>query len=366
MFLPPSTMALIQPMDQGVLEALEKRYRRSMLQKLLLQDQEGQSVIEGIKLSNMKDVVYTSAEAWNDIPAVTLTRSWNKPLASDKTASSDKEQNHADCQEQSVQSLAKELHHRHTDQDITMWINQASSDPGYQLSTNEKLIQQTVGPSTEEETDMEDDEDQDEPNTTISSSQAADVLDQCLAWYERQEEATASLLLLLQRIRDLAASKRYENLKQLTLSSFFQSSHSTSWLYTQCYVMLTSCTMYNIGNVMYALLCAFVERCNHDVMLLFHIYEHFTYINRGRSQGVRISKGPLYLIEKQAGQLPVLASTAACNTDLIFLCDMISKRLFLSRVQSLPNHGEEHFITTKRDTCPCSSPLSSSRRVGSS
>ena len=53
MFLPPNTTALIQPMDQGVLEALKRRYRRSMLQKLLLQDQAGQSVIECIKSIKM-------------------------------------------------------------------------------------------------------------------------------------------------------------------------------------------------------------------------------------------------------------------------------------------------------------------------
>ena len=28
--------------------------------------------------------------------------------------------------------------------------------------------------------------------------------------------------------------------------------------------------------------------------IVFHIYEHFTYMNRGGSQGIRISEGPLY------------------------------------------------------------------------
>ena len=48
----------------------------------------------------------------------------------------------------------------------------------------------------------------DEPITTISIGQVANMLEQCLKWYERQDEATASSLLLLKRIRDLAASKR--------------------------------------------------------------------------------------------------------------------------------------------------------------
>lgn len=35
MFLPPNTTSLFQPMDQGVLEALKRRYRKALLQKIL-------------------------------------------------------------------------------------------------------------------------------------------------------------------------------------------------------------------------------------------------------------------------------------------------------------------------------------------
>ena len=178
----------------------------------------------------MKDVVYMCADAWDDIPAVTLTRSWNKLLASDKTNDSDQQPEGADCQGQSVKSLAKELDNNLTDDDIANWMKEDSSDPGYQVFTDEEIIQQTVSPSVEEDRGMGDDEDQDEPTTTISSGQAADMLEQCLKWYEHQDEATASSLLLLKRIRDLAASKRYKNLKQLTLTSFIQASPSTPLL----------------------------------------------------------------------------------------------------------------------------------------
>lgn len=85
-------------------------------------------------------------------------------------------------------------------------MNEDSNNPGYQHLTDEEIIQQVVNPTAEEDTDMEDDEDQDEPTTTISSGQVADMLEQCLKWYEQQDEATASSLPLLQRIRDLAAT----------------------------------------------------------------------------------------------------------------------------------------------------------------
>jgi len=80
MFLPANTTALIQPMDQGVLEAVKRRYRRALLQRLLLEDEEGRSITEFCKKINIKDVVYMSAAAWDDISPVTLTRSWRKLL----------------------------------------------------------------------------------------------------------------------------------------------------------------------------------------------------------------------------------------------------------------------------------------------
>ena len=68
---------------------------------------------------------------------------------------------------------------------------------------------------------MEDDEDQDELTTTISSGQAADMLEQCLKWYKHQDEATAFSLLLLKSIRDLAANKRYKIFKAVDTIVFY-------------------------------------------------------------------------------------------------------------------------------------------------
>ena len=68
------TTAILQPLDQGVLEALKRRYRKSLL---LLEEPEGRSIIQFVKQINMKDVVYMTAAAWDDVP---LARSWNKLL----------------------------------------------------------------------------------------------------------------------------------------------------------------------------------------------------------------------------------------------------------------------------------------------
>ena len=47
------------------------------------------------------------------------------------------------------------------------------------------------------------------------------MLDDCLQWYERQDEATATSFLLLKRIKDLAYKIR-QKLKQTSLRSFIK------------------------------------------------------------------------------------------------------------------------------------------------
>ena len=56
LFLPPNVTSLIQPMDQGVLEALKRRYRKSLLRDILLSDDEV-DIAQFLKAINMKHVI---------------------------------------------------------------------------------------------------------------------------------------------------------------------------------------------------------------------------------------------------------------------------------------------------------------------
>ena len=43
-YLPPGVTSIIQPMDQGVLQALKQRYKKKLLRQLLIEDENGVSV----------------------------------------------------------------------------------------------------------------------------------------------------------------------------------------------------------------------------------------------------------------------------------------------------------------------------------
>ena len=65
MFLLPNVTSLIQPMDQGVLESLKRRYCKSLLQDILPCSEE-LNIAEFLKGVNMKIMVEKVALAWID------------------------------------------------------------------------------------------------------------------------------------------------------------------------------------------------------------------------------------------------------------------------------------------------------------
>jgi hypothetical protein len=77
-FLPPNVTLLIQPMDQGVIESLKRRYRSKFMSSLIEKTATGFSLIEAVKSINIKDVIYMLAAAWEELPPSTLEKSWIK------------------------------------------------------------------------------------------------------------------------------------------------------------------------------------------------------------------------------------------------------------------------------------------------
>ena len=75
-FLPPNVTALIQPMDQGVIELCKRRYRAKLCEALLLADDSGINVIDFLKSIDMAFVVENVATAWTGIQAETIKRAW--------------------------------------------------------------------------------------------------------------------------------------------------------------------------------------------------------------------------------------------------------------------------------------------------
>ncbi|XP_054744414.1 jerky protein homolog-like [Anastrepha obliqua] len=78
-YLPPNVTSLVQPMDQGVIESLKRRYRRKLASEILQHSEsEDKGLLEVIKKINIKDVIYMLATAFQEMPSSTFVKSWRK------------------------------------------------------------------------------------------------------------------------------------------------------------------------------------------------------------------------------------------------------------------------------------------------
>lgn len=66
----------------------------------------------------------------------------------------------------------------------------------------------------------DDDQSSAQPSGVPTHAAAAEMFEKCVLWYEHQDEAEPETLLHLKKVHTLAATKRFSNLKQKTLSSF--------------------------------------------------------------------------------------------------------------------------------------------------
>lgn len=120
--------------------------------------------------------------------------------------------------DKSCEALLQQLHSTLTPEDASNLVSIDSQDPGYQLATDEEIIKQVSQTTFSDSSDEEE-----EPIKCVSNGQAADMLEECLKWYEHQQEATPTSLMVLKGVRDLAYRKRYSNFNRRHLNIFYPS-----------------------------------------------------------------------------------------------------------------------------------------------
>ena len=54
----------------------------------------------------------------------------------------------------------------------------------------------------------------------VSNKEAVQLFEKCIVWLQHQPESTVNITTLLMSLKDLAAKKRFSQLKQLHITSF--------------------------------------------------------------------------------------------------------------------------------------------------
>lgn len=99
---------------------------------------------------------------------------------------------------------------------LSEWLSSDWNDTGCETLTDMEICDLVTGPQI----DSEDDSDQEQP-CPVSHSEAAEMLEQCLTWLEHQQEASVYNTSVLRELHSLASEKRFNSMKQTSITDFF-------------------------------------------------------------------------------------------------------------------------------------------------
>ena len=134
-------------------------------------------MIAFIKKLNVKDAIYMSAEAWEDISPLTLSKSWLKLLGSSHGTGeiSDNRAEDETCEE-----LTMQLDSNLSDREISDWVNTDNGDPGYALLSDQDIIGQITCPNPHLPTEDESENEDEDSKLIPTNGEVIEMLDKCL------------------------------------------------------------------------------------------------------------------------------------------------------------------------------------------
>ena len=211
-FLPPNVTSLIQPMDQGVIEYIKRRYRKGLLRSLLFST-EKPDTITFLKSINILHVIERISTAWNEVPFSIIKSSWKELLQTPDNEIMDSFTPSTPLSPSLNTEFIKDFHHLGfalLESDIISWMEKDRYDICQHLTEIE--IIKAVTEYYKETDSLENDEEGNivanlHLSEEVSNVQAMDMFDKCLGWLRLQAEATPSNISVLLSLKELAASK---------------------------------------------------------------------------------------------------------------------------------------------------------------
>lgn len=214
MFLPPNTTALIQPMDQNVIQNIKLRYRKSLLTNILADPAYEDNILNALKKINLKDVVFSLAICWSQVSLDLINKSW-KNLLPNLIENDAEESHHAQIQ---LAPLLNQLHKddQITDAEVQEWVAEADVS----LARNEVLTDEEILKTVTADEEDDDDDSTSQSSNKIPHSEAVGALNTSLQWAEEQN-FDAHEIMLLRRMRDRAYELKIDSSCQKKITDFF-------------------------------------------------------------------------------------------------------------------------------------------------
>lgn len=220
-FLPPNTTAIIQPMDQGVIESLKRSYRKSFVENLLrvMAADKLISVDEFWKSYNIRQAITNVAAAWDSVTQSNLANAWNKLWPSESMNDEQNNDSQPNSQVNDIRNLFSQANTPVTEEDVSSWISIDSDDYGFGLLTDDEIVQSVLN---EKDPDSESEEEEEENNnrTVISNAEAEEMICKYLEWYENRTDSDLTTNILLRKLCTFTSKLVVDAKKQTTIDDY--------------------------------------------------------------------------------------------------------------------------------------------------
>ncbi|KAG5888111.1 hypothetical protein JTB14_023405 [Gonioctena quinquepunctata] len=191
MFLPPNCTALIQPMDQNIIQFVKQDYKKTTFESRIKRPTNRKT----LKEFNMKDLVLL-------LVSHIITTPSNDPQIS--------------VTSEVIEQVATET--QISPEDLEVWCRGMDKEENVCLEMSDEDIIKEVSNNTTN--DQEDNDDVIATAPQVTDQDAVNAFELGLQWAE-ENGTSYNELLLLRRLRDKALISRYNNLKQKKIDEYF-------------------------------------------------------------------------------------------------------------------------------------------------
>ncbi|XP_018396043.1 PREDICTED: jerky protein homolog-like [Cyphomyrmex costatus] len=198
-FLSPNVTAILQPMDQGIIEQTKRNYRKNVL-RLLLEANLLQTVF--LKKLTILDCCNMIAEAWNNVLFNDLRRAW-KNLLSINDAVDVTLNDNSNGRDES-ENCFNEISSVYTQNEIQSWINIDSRDQGWEPQNMNDIIDNLQNNNEHESAEEEESHDENDSKSVKLSKDIIQAVHIFKNWSQHQQECTMSDFISITKVLNVA------------------------------------------------------------------------------------------------------------------------------------------------------------------
>lgn len=229
LFLPPNVTSLGQPMDQGVLHAVKKRYKKKLMLHLLLDDNDDVIFEERLKRISLLQIIHWLHQSWEEISPKTIEGSWKNLL--DEYPLFDLDAADEGSLDDDVLSLVKSTAHFFREDpssdEIKDWLNDSVCDRNgnkivgdCDLYSDQEILDSVLRQETQEDPADHEEWLSDTPISTPMLS--IEPYNEGYENHQKALECVDFLVDLMDRKGDAAESIRLRNLRSKLIESEWQ------------------------------------------------------------------------------------------------------------------------------------------------